>query len=162
MHGDFGPVWGMKLKLKKSFYACTRGQWKQDEEGDIPARVVELPGCLAHGETVAEALARLDETMHLWIEDSIERGDPIPQPLPDEEALPSGKWMQRVPRTLHAKITALARREGVSLNQMVSTILAQAVGESIRPVRSESEAHTAWTLAEPCLIPRVFPLRLCW
>ena len=46
------------------------------------------------------------------------------------EDLPSGKWLQRVPRTLHLKLSALAKREGISLNQLVVSILAEAVGRS--------------------------------
>lgn len=48
-------------------------------------------------------------------------------PEPARE-LPSGKWVQRVPRSLHLELTRLAKIEGVSLNQLVVAILAEAVG----------------------------------
>jgi antitoxin HicB len=104
---------------------------RRDEEGDTIARVDELPGCTAHGATPQEALGVLKEVMAVWIEDAIEAGDPVPEPCVDE-ALPSGKWVQRVPRSLHAKATEQARREGVSLNQFVATILAETVGKRSR------------------------------
>jgi len=44
------------------------------------------------------------------------------------EELPSGKWLQRVPRTLHRDLIRLAEREGVSLNQLVTSLLSEAVG----------------------------------
>jgi antitoxin HicB len=48
----------------------------------------------------------------------------------------SGKFVQRVPKTLHAKLAALARQEGVSLNTLVLTFIAEGVGtrdEKSRP-----------------------------
>ena len=44
------------------------------------------------------------------------------------EELPSGKWLQRVPRTLHRDLIRLAERERVSLNQLVTSLLSEAVG----------------------------------
>jgi antitoxin HicB len=100
---------------------------RKDEEDDWVARVEELPGCTAHGGTQADALEKLEEVRTAWIEDAIESGDGIPEPKASEE-LPSGKWLQRVPRSLHKSLTDLAKREGVSLNQFVTTVLAEAVG----------------------------------
>ena len=100
---------------------------RRDEEGDWVARVQELEGCTAHGATKAEALENLEEAQRAWIEDAIEAGDGVPEPL-EEMPLPSGKWLQRVPRSLHKKLAEFARRENVSLNQLVTSILAEAVG----------------------------------
>lgn len=44
------------------------------------------------------------------------------------EDLPSGRWVQRVPRTLHRDLIRLAERERVSLNQLVTSLLSEAVG----------------------------------
>src|SRR5271167_4043355 len=101
---------------------------RSDDEGGIVARIAELEGCSAHGKTNAEALAGVEEAKRLWIEDALELGDKIPEPTPATEGLPSGKWLQRVPRTLHKKLVACAEREGASLNQFVTSILAEAVG----------------------------------
>jgi len=100
---------------------------RKDEEGDWVARVEELPGCTAHGGTQTEALKNLEEVKTAWIEDAIEAGDAVPEPKVDER-LPSGKWLQRVPRSLHKSLTKMAENEGVSLNQFVTTVLAAAVG----------------------------------
>lgn len=100
---------------------------RRDEEGDFVVRIDELPGCAAHGNTPQEAFEVLEEAKQLWITDCLESGDPVPEPA-TEEALPSGKWVQRVSRTLHQKLVSLARREHVSLNQLVTSLLAEAVG----------------------------------
>jgi hypothetical protein len=41
---------------------------------------------------------------------------------------PSGKWVQRVPRSLHAKLILLARAEGVSMNHLVIAALSEWIG----------------------------------
>jgi len=65
--------------------------------------------------------------MRAWIGDCLESGDEVPEPI-EEIELPSGKWLQRVPRSLHLKLIYLAKREGVSLNQLVTSGLAEMVG----------------------------------
>jgi hypothetical protein len=62
-----------------------------------------------------------------WLEDALAAGAGIPEPVSTEK-LPSGKWLQRVPRSLHKGLTEMAEKEGVSLNQLVTSILAEAVG----------------------------------
>lgn len=114
---------------------------RRDEEGDYVARVDELPGCSAHGKTQNEALENLQEAKELWIQDCIESGHPVPEPVV-EETLPSGKWVQRVPRSLHKKLSALAKREGVSLNQLVTSMLAQAVGAQCTKTANEAEPYS--------------------
>jgi len=109
---------------------------RKDEEGDVVAHVEELPGCKAHGESETEALARLKEVKELWLSDCLEVGDSIPEPS-TEESLPSGKWVQRVPRTLHRSLTKMAVRENVSLNQLVTSILAEAIGRTSAAARPD-------------------------
>lgn len=103
---------------------------RRDEDGDFVARIPELPGCVAHGATEVEALRRLTELQQLWFEDARERGDVLPTPVTEEavDELPSGKWLQRVPRYVHQQLTQWAARERVSLNQLVTSVLSVAVG----------------------------------
>ena len=44
------------------------------------AEVSELSGCIAHGASQEEALAKVNEAMQLWIDTATEFGDPIPEP----------------------------------------------------------------------------------
>jgi hypothetical protein len=50
---------------------------------------------------------------------------PIPEPRPEEEY--SGKFVVRVPRSLHRELVETAEREGVSLNQYINVALAGVV-----------------------------------
>lgn len=51
-----------------------------DEDDAFIADVPELPGCMAHGFSHADALANAQEAIELWIETAREHGDPIPEP----------------------------------------------------------------------------------
>lgn len=44
------------------------------------AEAPELPGCMAHGDTAAEALEQIDAAIELWIETAREFGDSVPEP----------------------------------------------------------------------------------
>jgi len=100
---------------------------RRDEEGDVIARIKEFEGCVADGQDEMEALSNLEQVKALWITACLNNNIPIPSPFEDQE-LPSGKWLQRVPRSLHKKLTETAEIECVSLNQLVTSILAEAVG----------------------------------
>ncbi|MBV9396868.1 MAG: type II toxin-antitoxin system HicB family antitoxin [Bryobacterales bacterium] len=53
--------------------------WSEEDKAFI-AEVPELPGCAAHGETQAVALANAQDAIRLWIDTAKEFGDPIPEP----------------------------------------------------------------------------------
>jgi predicted RNase H-like HicB family nuclease len=52
--------------------------WSNDDQVFI-AEVPELPGCMAHGDTHADALASVNEAIHLWIDTAIEFGNSVPE-----------------------------------------------------------------------------------
>jgi predicted RNase H-like HicB family nuclease len=116
---------------------------RKDGDGDVVARVEELRGCQAHGETAGEALARLAESQGAWIEMALAAGETIPKPdVRDESVLPSGKWLQRVPRTLHLRLAERAKEEGVSLNHLVATMLSEALAaRSVGSIESASKTE---------------------
>ncbi len=87
-----------------------------DESGDyFYGSVLELDGCQSTGATFEEAYSDLQEAMEVWIETKIEHGLTVPEPVSPEQF--SGKFVVRLPKSLHYKLTLEAEREGVSLNQ---------------------------------------------
>ena len=53
-----------------------------DEDDDIfVASVPELEGCMAHGDTHAQAMDEIFVAMKLWLEVAQEHGDIIPEPM---------------------------------------------------------------------------------
>lgn len=53
--------------------------WSNEDHVFI-AEVPELPGCMAHGDTQAAALANANEAIQLWIDTAKEFGDSVPEP----------------------------------------------------------------------------------
>jgi antitoxin HicB len=97
-----------------------------DEGGGFLAEIPDLPGCIADGETVQEALTNVENAVAEWIAAAEKLGRSIPDPPARAEKF-SGKWVQRVPRSLHRRLSVEAKREGVSLNALATTYLAQGV-----------------------------------
>jgi hypothetical protein len=59
----------------------------------------------------------------------LDTGQAIPEPHVEDD-LPNRKWLQRVPRSLHKRLSDLAGREKVSLNQLVTSMLAEGLAHS--------------------------------
>ena len=88
----------------------------QDESGFyFYAYVLELDGCQTTGETYEEAYNNLKDAMKGWIETKLEKGFEIPKPVRYDSY--SGKFIIRIPKSLHYKLAVEAQQEGVSLNQ---------------------------------------------
>ena len=93
------------------------------------AYVDELDGCMSHGDTPEEATAMIREAMEGWLAVAVKYGDPIPPP---KEHFPEydGSFRMRVPAGLHERLAREAKAQRVSLNQLVTAILAEGVGWS--------------------------------
>ncbi len=79
------------------------------------ARVLELDGCQSTGETFEEAYENIKDAMKGWIEAKIEGGYEVALPVGYDDF--SGKFVVRIPKSLHYKLSVEAEKEGVSLNQ---------------------------------------------
>jgi len=96
----------------------------KDDDGEyFFSRVMELDGCHSHGNTRHESLDSLREAMEGYIEVKLQYGDSIPEPVAADNY--SGKFLLRLPKTLHQRLAVEADKEGVSLNQYALYKLAQ-------------------------------------
>ncbi|MBD5542966.1 MAG: type II toxin-antitoxin system HicB family antitoxin [Lachnospiraceae bacterium] len=87
-----------------------------DESGHyFYGAILELDGCQSTGETIEELNENLNEAMLGYFEVKIENNLPIPVPERAEDY--SGKFVVRIPKTLHKRLAMEAKNEGVSLNQ---------------------------------------------
>jgi antitoxin HicB len=50
-----------------------------EEDGSWGAAIPDLPGCVAGGDTIAEALELLEDAKLGWLNSRIKHGDPIPE-----------------------------------------------------------------------------------
>lgn len=84
----------------------------------------DLPGCIATGKTLAEAVRESQDARKSYVLTSQEAGLPLPQP-----GQYSGRFNLRTPKSLHAALAAKAKAEGVSLNNMAVALLAESLGK---------------------------------
>jgi predicted HicB family RNase H-like nuclease len=103
-----------------------------ETDGSFTAEILEFPGCVASGDSAAEAFAALEDIASDWIAASLEQGQAIPEPLDHSKF--SGKLVVRMPKGLHKRAAQMAQRDGVSLNQFIVTCIAEEVGERARPL----------------------------
>jgi hypothetical protein len=100
----------------------------QDEQGGYyVAGYLELPDLTMTGSTPEEAIKELLLEAPEWFELNIKSGYKIT--LPSKPSKYSGRINFRMPKQLHAKVAAIAQREGVSLNQYLLSAVAQAAGQ---------------------------------
>ncbi len=115
----------------------------EEEGGGFLITFPDLPGCMSDGETIEEAIENGRDAFMGWIavQANLEREIPKPAWRPeDDRTFPStvsGKFIQRVPKTIHAKLVQRAKAEGVSLNTLVLTFIAEGIG------RREGKGKTA-------------------
>ncbi len=87
-----------------------------DESGTYYyARILEFDGCQSTGDTLEEAYMNIKEAMRGWITTKLDGNFDIPLPIGYENF--SGKFVIRIPKSLHYKLAVKAKEEGVSLNQ---------------------------------------------
>src|SRR5436190_4633476 len=87
----------------------------------------ELPGLVAGHETWEGLQVAIDDAKRAYFAAALEQNMAIPRPTREQEAY-SGRVMLRLPKALHASAVRRARREGVSLNTLISTSVAKEVG----------------------------------
>jgi predicted RNase H-like HicB family nuclease len=112
---------------------------RPEADGSFSAEILEFPGCFAAGDTGSEALQNLENVAESWILGVLAKKEPIPEPSQEREAF-SGKLVLRLARSLHKKAAFTAEREGVSLNQFISSCVAEAVGLSAGRARENQQA----------------------
>ena len=53
----------------------------------------------------------------------------LPVPEPESGGSYSGKFIQRVPKSLHARLAIKAKQEGISMNSLVVSFLSEGLGK---------------------------------
>jgi antitoxin HicB len=105
--------------------------WSDDDGGYI-ATSPEFEDLSAFGATPQEAAAQLESVVRVAIETFRDSGWPLPEPKRVHEH--SGQLRLRLPKSLHGRLVEEADRDGVSLNTLIVTYLAQQVGRAASAV----------------------------
>lgn len=94
--------------------------WSEEDESYV-ATIPEFPGLTAFGDTPEEAAEEAKIAAQGFIEVFKEDGLEIPEPDTWKEF--SGQTRLRMPKSLHARLSREADKEGVSLNSHILSLL---------------------------------------
>lgn len=109
-----------------------------EEGGGYLISFPDFAECISDGESVDEAVENGRDALKATI--AALRSRKLPVPAPNSGGVASGKFVARVPKTVHAQLATRARAEGVSLNALVLTFIAQGLGGSGSKARAKSAA----------------------
>ena len=105
-------------------------QLSDEEGGGFLCEFPDFPGVLGNGETPTAAIKDAQKALEAAILVMRESGRKIPSP-----STASGQWRMRAPRSLHQRLAARAKAEGVSLNTLAVSLLAEGLGRRSGKVR---------------------------
>lgn len=113
----------------------------KEEGGGYSIYFPDLPGCWSDGATPEDAIENGRDALMSWLAVAQEFCDGIPKPFSSV----SGRFVQRVSRSLHARLIARAKAEGVSLNTLVVSLVSQGIGKQQTTGRADRRLTTRST-----------------
>lgn len=115
----------MRMKdLKK--YPFEIRTLSEAEGGGFLISFPDFNECIADGETVDKAIENGYEALVAVIETLEEMNMPVPEP--GSAVQTSGKFVLRLPKSLHAYLLTKAKSEKVSMNTLAVALLAEGLG----------------------------------
>jgi antitoxin HicB len=111
----------MKNSLER--YPFTVRKLADDEGGGFMCEFPDIPGVIGDGGTPLAAIRDGQKALASSLTALRENGRKIPSP-----GVASGQWRMRAPRSLHQRLAARAKAEGVSLNTLAVSLLAEGLG----------------------------------
>ena len=97
------------------------------EGGGYAITFPDLAGCRSDGATPEKAIENGRLALADWLAVATEFGDAVPAPYSSV----SGRFVQRVPKSLHRQLVDEAKNEGVSLNTLVVSLVAEGLGRRV-------------------------------
>ncbi len=116
------------MKYELTDYPFEIRHLSASEGGGFLISYPDFSECISDGETIEEAIQHGQEALMATITTLEEKGFAIPKPNSGGAA--SGKFVARLPKSLHAHLAARAKAEGVSLNTLILMFIAQGIGLS--------------------------------
>ena len=132
------------------------------------AEIPDLPGCMTFCEEFDQLNEMIEDAKKTWFEMSIEDNLKIPEPKRDKDS--SGKFLLRLPKSLHGKLSNQAEEEGVSLNQHILNLLSEKssaleIRTEVRKAITDAEKYKKYKLAafhEGSQVPSSIPPIPLW
>lgn len=103
-----------------------------EEGGGFLISYPDFSACISDGASVEEAIVNGRDALKSTI--ATLKAMDLPVPAPNGGGVASGKFVARVPKSVHAQLATRAKAEGVSLNSLVLTFIAEGLGRRERRV----------------------------
>lgn len=136
----------------------------EEDGGGYEARIPQLgkEAFRGYGETIEEALAHLEMVKKDLFMDYLRNNVPIPEPETTEEKF-SGRILLRIPYYLHRELSELAKKENISLNQLLNHIIERGLasirqeGQIVSISRKVLQTDNSWykpkfEFIDPCIM----------
>ena len=107
-------------------YPFEIGQLSEEEGRGYLISFPDLAGCISDGDKIEETIKNGIDAMNSWLETAKEFNDSVPEPGSSQA---SGRFVQRIPKSLHVRLAARVKQEGVSMNALVTSIIAESLGK---------------------------------
>ena len=99
----------------------------EEDGGGYLITFPDFAECISDGESPDEAIANGMDALKETILALESMGLSVPSP--NSGGAYSGKFIQRVPKSLHARLSARAKQEGISMNSLVVSFLSESLGK---------------------------------
>lgn len=113
------------MAIDLGLYPVQVRRLSDEDGGGWLAEIPDFPGCMSDGDNPQAAIDSVLAAALDWIDAWEGMGRTVPVPMSEEF---SGQTRVRVPKTLHRKLAMEAKREGVSLNTLMVSLLAEGIG----------------------------------
>ncbi|HEY4115208.1 MAG TPA: toxin-antitoxin system HicB family antitoxin [Rhizomicrobium sp.] len=111
----------MKTSLER--YPFIVRKLSEEEGGGFLCEFPDIAGVFGDGKTALAAIKDGQKALGSAVAALRETGRNVPPP-----GSASGQWRMRAPRSLHQRLAARAKAEGVSLNTLAVSLLAEGLG----------------------------------
>ena len=98
----------------------------QEDGGGYLISYTDFTECISDGETLEEAIRNGQDALLETIAALESMGFAVPEP--GSGGSYSGRFIQRIPKSLHARLAQRAKQEGVSMNALVTSFVAEGLG----------------------------------
>lgn len=117
---------------KRTDYPFDIRQLSAEEGGSFLILYPDFLVCASDGDTVGHALANGNATLKATI--SALKTKALVVPAPNSGGVVSGKFVARVPKSVHARLAARVKADGMALNTQVLTLRAEGLGRKAQRV----------------------------
>ena len=100
----------------------------KEDGGGYLISYIDFNDCISDGETIEEAIENGLDALNGLIETLKELNKPIPQPNSKRNLKVSGKFLIRLPKSLHTTLLNQAKLDNISMNTLAVALIAEGLG----------------------------------